>query len=305
MAHPSEVEEFLEAAAHVSDPVASLRELPQYRSRLAAGLSGTAPPDRARVQTWLEQSAAAAPNPLDEAAAVAPLADFSSAIGLAALRSADALVRSEAANRLGRSQSPEALAPLLATLKDDPDTRVRAAAAQALGHLGDPATTSNLLAALSDAEPEVRRMAAYSLGRLRAASAVPALISATADLDRGVRTSASLALAQIGEPAVAPLLELHAAGESDRAQLALSLMERAELLDPLLAALASERAPLRAAAAEFLVRFREPRVQAALRTALKDPDQRVRHHAELALDVHQRQSEQTNGSAATGSPSAR
>jgi hypothetical protein len=148
-------------------------------------------------------------------------------------------------------------------------------------------------------------MSAYSLGRLRAASAVPALIPNTSDPDRGVRTSASLALAQIGEPAVAPLLELHASGESDRAQLALSVMERAELLEPLLAALSSERAPLRAAAAEFLIRFREPRVQTALRTALDDPDERVRHHAEVALDVHHRQSEQTNGSAATGFPSTR
>jgi HEAT repeat protein len=304
---PSEVHDFLVAASS-DDALASLRELPRYRVRLQAGLASALasaePSERAPLQAWFDRLASlpADARNADEDASVAPLPDFDARIGLAALRTADPLVRAEAANRLGRSHAVEALEPLLSAL-NDPDALVRASAAQALGHLGRPEAVPALIAALDDSDPEVRSLAAYSLGLLHATPAVSALIAATADASRSVRTSAGLALAQIGEPAVAPLLGLYAAGEPDRAQLPLRVMQPAELIEPLLSALSSGSTPLRAAAAEQLIRFHEPRVRTALHRALNDPDERVRHLAGVALDVQERQSDQTNGSTQTHAPS--
>ena len=301
MALSSEVEDFLHAAER-EDAVASLQQLPRYRSRLesilTAALPAASPAERSSLQGWLERLASmpCTDSDADEDASIAPLPDFDTAVGQAALRADDPLVRAEAANRLGRSQLPATLAPLLGALRDR-DSIVRASVAQALGLLGRADAVPALIAALDDSDSQVRRLAASSLGRLRAAPAVPALVAATADANRGVRTSAGLALARIGEPAVAPLLGLYEIGESDRAQLSLRVMEHDELVEPLLAALSSGSASERAAAAELLIRFPEPRVRDELHKALNDPDQRVRHLASVALDVQRRQSAQTNGSA--------
>jgi HEAT repeat protein len=302
----AEIQDFLRSAAS-QNAVASVRELPRYRARLtvglAAALSSADATERSRLQAWLDQLASKSDTSSDdsnseddEETAIALLPDFDVDVGQAALRVEDPLVRAEAANRLGRSQSAGALAPLLEALRD-PDPAVRASAAQALGRLGLTDAVPALQLALDDPDPAVRGPVAYSLGLLHAARAIPDLIAATADASRGVRTAAGLALARIGRPAVAPLLRLYETGASQRAQLALRVMERDELLEPLLNALSSGTTSERATAAELLVRFSEPRVRAALQTALNDPDAGVRHSAGVALDVQRRQVSQSNGSA--------
>jgi HEAT repeat protein len=91
--------------------------------------------------------------------------------------------------------SREAVAALL----DDPEIRVRAAAAYALGAHRDKAVTKWLIKALADKDLNVRFAAAVALGRVRDPAAVPALIAALRDQDEDVRAYAALALGDIGQ----------------------------------------------------------------------------------------------------------
>jgi len=91
--------------------------------------------------------------------------------------------------------------PAVAALLDDPEIRVRAAAAYALGAHRDKAVTKWLLKALTDKDLNVRFAAAVALGRVRDPAAVPALITALRDQDEDVRAYAALALGDIGQRA--------------------------------------------------------------------------------------------------------
>jgi HEAT repeat protein len=62
---------------------------------------------------------------------------------------------------------------------------VRAHAAEALGVIGAPEATGSLIAALSDASPEVRYWSVYALGMIQATAAIEA-IQRIAQLDSGV-----------------------------------------------------------------------------------------------------------------------
>jgi hypothetical protein len=108
------------------------------------------------------------------------------------------------ADLLGFQAAPDGVAALTAALAD-PELRVRASAADALGkvfltHPDAPGRDSAgaVLLARWEAEPEtaVRHMLAAALGATRYAPAVPALEAAREDADRGVRDAASWALAQ-------------------------------------------------------------------------------------------------------------
>jgi HEAT repeats len=86
----------------------------------------------------------------------------------------------------------------------------QAAAADALGHIGQPAVAP-LADALTDPDPSVRLQACRALAYMgaKAANAVPALERALSDSDSTVREQAAIALGQIGaaaEPAVPALM---------------------------------------------------------------------------------------------------
>src|SRR5262249_24096988 len=92
---------------------------------------------------------------------------------------------------------------------------VRAAAAGALGGVGDPAgkALASLVDATQDREPRVRRQAASSLGRIPYAKAdadraLAALLVTVKDPDAGVRqaTVAALGLVQVDPKEVVPSL---------------------------------------------------------------------------------------------------
>lgn len=75
-------------------------------------------------------------------------------------------------------------------------TRMRAAAARALGNLGDPRALSALASSLHDPYAEIRSEAAAALGKLRLARAAPSLAGAVRDYDHSVRAEALHALKQ-------------------------------------------------------------------------------------------------------------
>ena len=133
-------------------------------------------------------------------------------------------VRAAAADALGHLGDPRAVEPLVATLGDD-DMHVREAAAGALGHLGDPRAVDSLAAILCDTDV---LDAAFSALVTIGAPCVPALVATLKDDKFSVRTDAAKALGQIGD---------------------------ARAVEPLIATLRDSKEPVREAAAEALDRL--------------------------------------------------
>jgi HEAT repeat protein len=130
-----------------------------------------------------------------------------------------------------------------------------------LGWMGDDAAVAALVTAFRDPDVAMRRSAVVALGRLAHPDSTPALIEAMqTDADDRTRNIATLALGTIcASTAMEPLLAV--------------LANRAEL------------ANVRGAAAEALNGYRDPRVVAALVTALEDPEPEVRFFAAFALSA--------------------
>lgn len=115
-----------------------------------------------------------------------------------------ASVRAEAVHGLGERADPDALATLERALAD-PDRRVRSAAIDALGDLGDGLDSDDavwaLATALDDADPQLREQAADTLGDLGGAIAAEVLQRALGDERAAVRQAAAEALdARPAEP---------------------------------------------------------------------------------------------------------
>lgn len=130
------------------------------------------------------------------------------------------LVRRETAYALGKTRSHSAVAPLEGVFFNDKETGVRAAAAVALGEIGDESsvqTLSQILAGTSenkkkskgDSNEFIRRAAARSLGQIKSRSSVAVLIAALINdaNENDVRREAATALGLIGDPAAVPALQ--------------------------------------------------------------------------------------------------
>ena len=101
---------------------------------------------------------------------------------------------------LGDEDAAKALPKLLGALADD-DPRIRSAAAEALGEVGDVSAVEPLGKMLaSDADSDVRESAAEALGEIGSPAAVPALRAALKDGDEDVREAVVDALGEIGGP---------------------------------------------------------------------------------------------------------
>lgn len=96
---------------------------------------------------------------------------------------------------------------VLAAALQDRDAEVRAAAAKAIGHVGDTGAVALLAKTLSDPVWFVRLQAARALGALAHHRAVRPLVSALTDESWQVRAVAADALRRLGEPAVPGLTE--------------------------------------------------------------------------------------------------
>jgi len=114
--------------------------------------------------------------------------------------SADLKARLEAIEDLADEDAAKALPPLFSALSDK-DARIRAAAAEALGEVGDRSAVEPLGKALAgDDDAGVREAAAEALGELGLPNAVPVLRAGLRDGDAEVREAVVDALADIGGP---------------------------------------------------------------------------------------------------------
>jgi len=112
-----------------------------------------------------------------------------------ALASSDQTIRLGALRRIGAAAPREAaVGRAVVPLLSEADSRLRGAAAYALGQIREPVeiVVPALVAALEDKDSEVRQAAAAVLGKFpaRAESAVPALITAFGDTNHFVRYAA-------------------------------------------------------------------------------------------------------------------
>ena len=99
-----------------------------------------------------------------------------------------------------------AVEPLSAALKSWPRAEMRAAAAGALGIIGDSRAVEQLCSALKDADPNVREAAAQALGSIGDSRAVEPLIETAKDKTANVRRTVAVALGRIDDPRAAALV---------------------------------------------------------------------------------------------------
>jgi HEAT repeat protein len=250
-------------------------------------------------------------------AAVAALGYIGDAAAVPVLLEAldDAELRRAAAEALGQIGTPSV--PGLLKRWAMRMRRCAAAAAAALGAIGDATAVPGLLAALDDADAEVRRAAVEALGEIGDAAAVPGLLAALGDADE-VREGLRLrrwgrsamrqpcraagsaarcvvvgacgnggALGEIGDQAAVPGL-LRALGDAEwevrwAAAKALGWIGDAVAVPGLLAALRDANAYVRQAAAKALGQIGDAAAVPGLLAALRDADAGVRQAAAAAL----------------------
>ena len=206
--------------------------------------------------------------------------------------------------------------PALMPLLQDKYGKVRAAAASALGSMGqvglDPlfelhsrhipppealrrsdhpahAAVSSLIQLLADESHSVRTAAAGALGDIADPTAVPALIAALKDKDNDVRGGAAIALGAIGAPAKAavPVLinrsKIVMNRELESIIRGLGGIGTPDVVPVLTEALTDSSVLIRLTAARALADAADPTAVPALIAALKDKDNDVRGGAAIAL----------------------
>ena len=175
-----------------------------------------------------------------------------------------------AARVLGERKDAQAVPALIDALKDAQP--VRLSAVRALGNIGDERAVEPLIATLKeDTDPRVRTAAAQALGELRDERAVDALITALA----AENEAAGPALVRIGAPAIAPLVGCLREAET-RGVATQSLVQIGNpAVEPLIGALKTYEDEARSAAARALAEINDPRGNRALTAALRDGDPRL------------------------------
>jgi len=162
---------------------------------------------------------------------------------------------------------------------------VRAAAAAALGEIGDPVAVDPLVSALGDAQV-VRVNAAVALGQIGDERAIGPLIRLDqAEKDYAVKELVRDVLLQMGPPAVVPLIK-HILGHSEQAAGSKGTLVRlgTAAVDPLITEIVNNPdSAVREHAARVLAEIRDPRAIPALSKALQYPDHDVRSAAAAAL----------------------
>jgi HEAT repeat protein len=107
---------------------------------------------------------------------------------------------------VNKLRSKRNLSGLIKALAWQPQEDIRAAAARALGDIGDARAVMPLTVTLRDPEWSVRHASAEALTNIPDARAIPHLLAAISDDSVFVRHAAGTALVKIGEPAVMPLI---------------------------------------------------------------------------------------------------
>lgn len=116
----------------------------------------------------------------------------------ALLADEDPVVRLWGATLLAGCPHVDWLEAALVAATADPDARVRKAAIQSLGKVGDDAAAQAAVAMLADPAPFVRAHAARALGELDQIDAAPAIAELLGDSDWWVRAAAKQSLEMLG-----------------------------------------------------------------------------------------------------------
>jgi len=194
-------------------------------------------------------------------------------------------VAAGAAAALGQLGDARAVEPLVAALQH-PHVNVEQAVVAALEQLGDPRAVEPLVAALQDRGVPIRQAAAGALGQLGDARAVEPLVLALQDADEGVRQAAAGALGQLGDArAVEPLVVAAARGSRAAAEALRRLGPAA--VEPLLERLKDQNRDndARQHAAAALGQIGDARAVEPLVAALEDADPDVRWAVAKALET--------------------
>jgi HEAT repeat protein len=155
--------------------------------------------------------------------------------------------RLSALDILGRIRSLRA-SPLMRRSLSDPHPDIRSRAAHAMGLIGDPTQTDELIRALADPEWPVRAMAAKALGRLGASRAIPGLCEAMKDGQWWVRANAGEALRHLGPEGRDALIGMLDADDTYARHQALAQLEEGRILDEIVADLGARERIRREAA---------------------------------------------------------
>ncbi len=214
------------------------------------------------------------------AAAVGPLAE-------ALKNDPDSGVKAAAAGALGLVGDSRALEALLAFF-DTPDSSVRNSVVQAIVRLADSRAVDGLTAYLKHVDKRVRVLAAHTLGQIHSREATEQLIKALDDDAFAVREAVVKALGDIADPGAAEAL-VRAANEPQRFPLVWVIESLGKTRSPesvriILKAIRSNDAEVREAAADALGRLRTKEAAPALLKTLDDADPIVRRAAAGALE---------------------
>jgi HEAT repeat protein len=197
-------------------------------------------------------------------------------------------VRCAAVEHLPYIEDDRALNTLVKAINEE-TPKVRAAAARALGNLDAPQVVQHLTNGLADEDVWVRYFSARALGRRRSNDSIEALARVILhEKFNHVRIAALDSLGQIGGQRiagiVASLVEDNDADLAHAALVALGKIDHPTAVPPLLKALRSPRAQVRAGAAEALgARGQGDAWEDLLRVAATDADKKVIDASILAL----------------------
>ena len=189
----------------------------------------------------------------------------------------DEVIRLDGVSMLGYSHDTRAVDALAGALGDT-STRVKAAAAEALGRIGRPAAqaiSARLEESTEDGDYETARFAAKAAGLVRSPETLAPLLEALSCEDSMLASEAALALGQVGDERARP-----------------------DLVD----ALQRPDANVRFTSAQALGELGDARAIPQLETCVReDEDEGVRAKAQWAVSHIRRTSQQSRSSRSTGS----
>ena len=205
---------------------------------------------------------------------------------LSLLNSGKASERAAAARAIGLIGDRHTV-PLLLRGLADADPAAGQQAAEAVGRIGDASAVPALIQMISSGPDEVRGRAALTLGMLKAEQAVPALAGMLHSAGPGAKRAAAESLEAIGTPEaigalMAPLSDREMTPARHAAMIGLESAGKAAVT-PLATALKDSNADVRAHAAEVLGWLKPAEATQALADALSDPVSAVRSQAAWAL----------------------
>ena len=181
--------------------------------------------------------------------------------------------------------------PVVLPLLDNADAEVQVQALAILEHIGAVEVRNNVAAKLADTNPTIRAAAARALGVLGDADTAPVLLTALSDPDRGVRVSSTLALGRLKAMAVGPVFRSILtrrdldASERQAAIMSVGHLRLTEVVDDLItiATSTSEKENTRSVSIAALGEIGDIEALKPILDLLEDPTETIRFNAAASL----------------------